>query len=70
MQDIGATRMDDVTALRTIVETTLAEHPAEVERYKAGEKKLLQFFLGQVIRATRGNADAGQTTALITEILG
>jgi aspartyl-tRNA(Asn)/glutamyl-tRNA(Gln) amidotransferase subunit B len=70
MQDLGATRMDDVGALRTIVETALTEHPAEVERYKAGEKKLLQFFVGQVIRATRGNADAGQATMLITEILG
>lgn len=70
MQDIGATRMDDVHALQKIVETIIDENPKEVERYKTGEKKLLQFFVGQVMRATRGNVDSVTAARVITDVLG
>lgn len=70
MQELGAKRMDDVTALRSVVETIVAENPREAERYRAGEKKLVQFFLGQVMRATKGNADPGLTMKTIQEVLG
>ena len=69
MADLGATRLDDVIALRTLVETVLAEHPAEVARYKNGETKLLQFFLGQVMKASRGNAPADASAAMIREVI-
>jgi len=39
------------------VSEVLAAHPAEVARYKTGETKLVQFFLGQVMKASRGQAD-------------
>lgn len=69
MQELGATRMDDVIALRSIVETVLAENAATVERYKAGETKVLQFLLGQVMKATQGNADPTMATKIIHEVL-
>lgn len=69
MQELGAKRMDDVVALREVVETVVAENPREAERYKAGETKLAQFFLGQVMKATRGNADPRLAMRVITEVL-
>ena len=69
MQELGATRMDDVVALRTIVDTVLAENPDEVARYKAGEKKLAPFFLGLVLKATQGNADPSLTMKVLTDAL-
>lgn len=67
IDDLGATRMDDVVALASIVDTILEENPSEVERFKAGETKLLQFFVGQIMKATQGNADAGACAKVLLE---
>jgi aspartyl-tRNA(Asn)/glutamyl-tRNA(Gln) amidotransferase subunit B len=69
MEELGATRMDDVTALKTVVDQVITENPKEVERYKNGETKLLQFFLGQVMKATKGNADPEKTATIVKESL-
>lgn len=69
MQEMGAKRVDDVIALRTIIDTVLAENPDEVMRYKGGEKKLLPFFLGLVMKATQGNADPALTMKVLNEAL-
>jgi aspartyl-tRNA(Asn)/glutamyl-tRNA(Gln) amidotransferase subunit B len=39
------------------VEEVLADHPDEVERFKAGETKLMGFFVGQVMKRSKGKAD-------------
>jgi aspartyl-tRNA(Asn)/glutamyl-tRNA(Gln) amidotransferase subunit B len=67
MEELGANRMDDVTALADIVESVLAANPKETERFKAGETKLMQFLVGQVMKETRGNADPGLTAKIISE---
>lgn len=69
IRELGATRMDDVVALRSVVDAVVAENPNEAERYKAGEAKLLAFFLGQVMKATQGSADAKLATNVIKEVL-
>ncbi len=69
VEEMGAKRLDDVTALRGVVDTVVAEHPSEAERYRAGETKLLQFFLGQVMKATQGNADPALTLKTLQEAL-
>ncbi|MBU4452874.1 Asp-tRNA(Asn)/Glu-tRNA(Gln) amidotransferase subunit GatB [Patescibacteria group bacterium] len=69
MTDLGATRMDDMIALSTIVDTVIEENQSEVERYKAGETKLLQFFVGQVMKATQGNADASTSAKVLKDKL-
>ncbi|HET6793056.1 MAG TPA: Asp-tRNA(Asn)/Glu-tRNA(Gln) amidotransferase subunit GatB [Acidimicrobiales bacterium] len=45
------------------VEAAIAANPAEWERFKEGEAKLAGFFVGQVMKATKGRADGGQVTA-------
>ncbi len=69
VRELGATRMDDVVALRSVVENVVAENPTEAERYRSGETKLLAFFLGQVMKATQGSADAELATNTIKEVL-
>ena len=69
MEDLGAQRLDDVTALAELVETVIEENPSEVERYKNGEEKLLKFFVGQVMKASRGNADPALTEKVLKEKL-
>ena len=43
--------------ISVIIEKVLAENPAEVERYKKGEIKLISFFMGVVMKETKGSAD-------------
>jgi aspartyl-tRNA(Asn)/glutamyl-tRNA(Gln) amidotransferase subunit B len=47
----------------------LGANPAEVGRYRGGETKLLQFFVGQVMKASRGKADPKLTQRLLEERL-
>jgi aspartyl-tRNA(Asn)/glutamyl-tRNA(Gln) amidotransferase subunit B len=43
----------------------LNENPSEVEKYLAGKETLLQWFVGQVARATKGKADPALTKELM-----
>jgi aspartyl-tRNA(Asn)/glutamyl-tRNA(Gln) amidotransferase subunit B len=49
--------VSDETALATWVDAVLADHPAEVARYRGGEARLIGFFVGQVMKRSQGKAD-------------
>ncbi len=55
--------------LSGIVEEVIAQNPDEAERVRAGDKKVAGFLVGQVMRATRGNADGGRVRQLLLEKL-
>ena len=52
----------DADAVTALVDKAIAEHPAEFERLKSGQDKVIGFFVGQVMKASRGNADGGAVT--------
>ncbi len=52
-----------------IIEKILAENPAEVARYKKGETKLLGFFVGTVMKETKGSADPQLINSILKEKL-
>jgi aspartyl-tRNA(Asn)/glutamyl-tRNA(Gln) amidotransferase subunit B len=54
---LGLIQVADTGVVTGWVSEVLGAHPAEVARYKGGEIKLLQFFLGQVMKLSRGKAD-------------
>ena len=62
-------RLDDADALRTAAEQIISENPDEAARYRDGETKLLGFFMGQLMRATRGKADAQEARSTLQEVL-
>ena len=47
----------DEAALAGWVDEVIAAHPREVERFRAGETKLLGFLTGQVMKRSQGKAD-------------
>jgi glutaminyl-tRNA synthetase len=51
------------------VESVLAAHPAQVAAYRAGKTALLGFFVGQVMKATAGRADAAAVRELVQKRL-
>jgi aspartyl-tRNA(Asn)/glutamyl-tRNA(Gln) amidotransferase subunit B len=59
----------DDDGLRKIVAEVLAANPAEAERYKAGEAKLIGVFVGQVMAKSGGVADASTVRVMIDELL-
>ncbi|GIU93291.1 MAG: aspartyl/glutamyl-tRNA(Asn/Gln) amidotransferase subunit B [Acidimicrobiia bacterium] len=63
-------QISDSDALSEVVDTVLAENPDAVERYRAGEGKVLGFLVGQVMRATGGRADPRLVNRLLAERLG
>ncbi|MBU0614342.1 Asp-tRNA(Asn)/Glu-tRNA(Gln) amidotransferase subunit GatB [Patescibacteria group bacterium] len=69
MENLGASRMDDVVALGEIIEIVIKNNPEEVKRYKSGDKKLQKFFVGQVMKESRGNADPALTAKILSEKL-
>lgn len=69
MEDAGLGRMDDEAALAEMVDRVLVGLPTEVERYKAGETKLIKFFMGVVMKETEGNADPASITKILQKKL-
>ena len=57
VEERGLAQVSDEEALAQIVEEIIAANPEQVARYRAGKETLLQWFVGQVMRATRGKAN-------------
>ena len=45
------------TELEKIIEQVIAENPKQVEQYKAGKQTIIQYFIGQIMKETKGQAD-------------
>ncbi|MDD3481145.1 MAG: Asp-tRNA(Asn)/Glu-tRNA(Gln) amidotransferase subunit GatB [Patescibacteria group bacterium] len=64
----GIKKVDD-SAVEKIVDKVLADNPKEVERCRAGEVKLMGFFVGQVMKESRGQAEPGVANKVLKEKL-
>ena len=62
-------RVSDDGELARIVRRVVADHPEQVEQFRAGKEKVLGFFVGRVMRETEGKADPGQVNALLRDAL-
>jgi aspartyl-tRNA(Asn)/glutamyl-tRNA(Gln) amidotransferase subunit B len=61
----GLKQISDADALESLVDEILVKHPQQLVEYRAGREKLFAFFVGQVMKATRGLANP----ALLNQIL-
>jgi aspartyl-tRNA(Asn)/glutamyl-tRNA(Gln) amidotransferase subunit B len=68
-EQLGLIQVSEQGALEAWVEEVLANHPAEVARYHAGELKLLAFFVGQVMKRSKGKADPKAVQPVLVETL-
>jgi aspartyl-tRNA(Asn)/glutamyl-tRNA(Gln) amidotransferase subunit B len=66
----GLAQVSDAGAIEAAVDQVLAASPAEVERYRAGNTKLMGFFVGQVMKATKGKGNPAVVNALLKQKLG
>jgi len=69
VEEKGLIQESSEELLRSLCEEVLRENPGEVERYKAGKKGLLGFFVGQVMKKTQGKANPKVVNKILTELL-
>jgi len=65
----GLTQVSDESILAAQIDQILAANPDKVADYRAGREKLLQFFVGQVMRATQGKANPQMLNELLKKKL-
>jgi len=68
-ESLGVIQVADTNIIAGWVTDVLAAHPTEVERYKKGETKLMPFFVGQLMRASKGKADPKLAQRVLEEKL-
>jgi len=70
VEEKGLRQITDTAAIEAAVDEVLAANPREVEAYRAGKTKLMGFFVGQVMRATKGKANPQAVNELVARKLG
>jgi aspartyl-tRNA(Asn)/glutamyl-tRNA(Gln) amidotransferase subunit B len=59
----------DTSALEKIADDLIAANPKQVEQYRAGKKTMIGFFVGQVMRASKGQANPQLVNEVLTKKL-
>jgi aspartyl-tRNA(Asn)/glutamyl-tRNA(Gln) amidotransferase subunit B len=65
----GLRQISDTGALEKIVDEVLAANPKQVEQYKGGKTAVIGFLVGQVMKASRGQANPAVVNELLTKKL-
>ncbi|MGZ4856680.1 MAG: Asp-tRNA(Asn)/Glu-tRNA(Gln) amidotransferase subunit GatB, partial [Candidatus Angelobacter sp.] len=63
-------QITDVAALEKIIDETIAASPKQVEQYRAGKTTMIGFFVGQVMKASKGQAKPELVNELLKKKLG
>ena len=69
VEEKGLIQITDTDALDEVILKTIANHPREVDAYRNGKTKLLGFFVGQIMKETRGQANPKLANQLLKEKL-
>jgi aspartyl-tRNA(Asn)/glutamyl-tRNA(Gln) amidotransferase subunit B len=69
VKEKGLTQISDTGEIEKAVDEVIAKSPNEVERFKGGDEKLLGFFVGQIMKATKGKANPQVVNELLKKKL-
>lgn len=70
VKEKGLAQISDESALIKIIDEVIAANPASVEDYRAGKERAIGFLVGQVMKASKGQANPGLVNKLLKERLG
>ena len=70
VEERGLVQVSDTAAIDPIVDALIHDHPDEVRRYRNGQKKLIGFFVGQVMKQTKGKANPKVVNEILRKKLG
>ena len=66
----GLKQISDTGALETVIAQIIAANPKQVEQYRAGKATVINYLVGQAMKATRGQANVALVTDLFKQKLG
>ena len=66
----GLRQIQDTDAIDAAIDAALAANPGQLDQYRAGKTKVLGWFVGQVMKATRGQANPGLVNERLRQKLG
>ena len=66
---MGGGQVSDEAEIRQLAEQAVAASPKQLEQYRAGKTSLMGFFVGQVMKASRGRANPQVVNKVLKEIL-
>ena len=66
----GLRQISDTGALDKIIDEVLAGNPKQVEQYRGGKTTVIGFLVGQVMKASRGQANPGAVNEMLKKKLG
>ena len=69
MKDEGMEQISDDGAIKTIIQEVLDENPSQIEQYKAGKTNMFDYFVGQTMKKTRGQANPSLVRDILSELL-
>ena len=69
IKEKGFAQISDTGALEAAIRKVIEASPSQAQDYKAGKTKLLGFFVGQVMKETKGQANPGVLNELVKKIL-
>lgn len=70
IETLGLKQVTDTGAIEAICDDIIGANPEKVEQYKGGKDKLFGFFVGQVMKASKGSADPQMVNELLKAKLG
>ena len=65
----GLKQISDSSEIEKMIDDAIASNPDQVAEYRQGKDKLLAYFVGQVMKASRGKANPGQLNQLLKDKL-
>lgn len=70
VRERGMAVLGDASAIEAIARSVMDANPKQVASYRAGKTALLGFFVGQIMKQTKGSADPATVNAVLTRLLG
>ena len=67
IKELGMEQLNDSDELRTLIISLLDNNKTQVEEYKNGKTNMFQFFVGQVMKETKGKANPVMVKEILTE---
>ncbi len=61
----GLKQITDSGAIESLIDKVISDNPDQVEQFRAGKEKVLGFFVGQVMKRSKGQANPGQVNQML-----
>ena len=65
IEELGLRQISDESAIEALVDAVIAAHPAIVAEFRAGKEKAFNALVGQVMKASKGNANPAEVNAVL-----